>query len=174
MWQYSLKCPSCSNSLMSCGPYKAVYRVLDLHDWYYMGTECLECMFYRVAAWCRSVREQLELGHQLLFPALLRLSCNKKVLSQMNGPTLWSSALQLHSFLVEKRIGWLGACFTFRPAFSLIYQRLICLLLRSPLKCHFSQCLFQSQVGQCEHELPFDEQNVPVFFVAHPPHLTLC
>ncbi|MEQ2158805.1 hypothetical protein GOODEAATRI_016076, partial [Goodea atripinnis] len=26
----------------------------------------------RVAAWCRSVREQLELGHQLLFPALLR------------------------------------------------------------------------------------------------------
>ncbi|XP_016517227.1 uncharacterized protein LOC103153133 isoform X1 [Poecilia formosa] len=44
MWQYRLKCPSCSHNLTSCSLYKTVHRVLDLDGWYYMGTEYLECM----------------------------------------------------------------------------------------------------------------------------------
>ncbi|XP_047220672.1 uncharacterized protein LOC124869130 isoform X2 [Girardinichthys multiradiatus] len=105
MWQYSLKCPSCAHKLTSCGLYKTVRRVLDLDGWYYMGTEYLECRYCtkKVAAWSRSVREQLDFSHQMLFPAELayRLSCDKKVLSQMKGRTLGNSANRLHSFLVE-------------------------------------------------------------------------
>ncbi|XP_047220665.1 uncharacterized protein LOC124867966 isoform X2 [Girardinichthys multiradiatus] len=105
MWQYSLKCPSCAHKLTSCGLYKTVRRVLDLDGWYYMCTEYLECRYCtkKVAAWSRSVREQLDFSHQMLFPAELayRLSCDKKVLSQMKGRTLGNSANRLHSFLVE-------------------------------------------------------------------------
>ncbi|MEQ2190153.1 hypothetical protein GOODEAATRI_032810 [Goodea atripinnis] len=73
MWHYSLKCPSCAHKLTSCGLYKTVRRVLDLDGWYYMGMEYLKC----------------------------RMSCDKKVLSQMKGRTLGNSANRLHSFLVE-------------------------------------------------------------------------
>ncbi|MEQ2163478.1 hypothetical protein GOODEAATRI_030546, partial [Goodea atripinnis] len=83
MWQYSLKCPSCAHKLTSCGLYKTVRRVLDLDGWYYMGTEYLEC----------------------------RLSCDKKVLSQMKGRTLGNSANRLHSFLVENHTEeWMTRC----------------------------------------------------------------
>ncbi|MEQ2281716.1 hypothetical protein AMECASPLE_033318 [Ameca splendens] len=70
-----------------------------------MGTEYLECRYCtkKVAAWSRSVREQLDFSHQMRFPAELayRLSCDKKVLSQMKGRTLGNNANRLHSFLVE-------------------------------------------------------------------------
>ncbi|XP_047220673.1 uncharacterized protein LOC124869130 isoform X3 [Girardinichthys multiradiatus] len=115
MWQYSLKCPSCAHKLTSCGLYKTVRRVLDLDGWYYMGTEYLECRYCtkKVAAWSRSVREQLDFSHQMLFPAELayRLSCDKKVLSQMKGRTLGNSANRLHSFLVENHTEeWMTRC----------------------------------------------------------------
>ncbi|XP_047203981.1 uncharacterized protein LOC124857001 [Girardinichthys multiradiatus] len=115
IWQYSLKCPSCTHKLTSCGLYKTVRRVLDLDGWYYMGTEYLECRYCtkKVAAWSRSVREQLDYSHQLLFPAELayRLSCDKKVLSQMKGRTLGNSANRLHSFLVKNHTEeWMSRC----------------------------------------------------------------
>ncbi|XP_047220668.1 uncharacterized protein LOC124867966 isoform X5 [Girardinichthys multiradiatus] len=115
MWQYSLKCPSCAHKLTSCGLYKTVRRVLDLDGWYYMCTEYLECRYCtkKVAAWSRSVREQLDFSHQMLFPAELayRLSCDKKVLSQMKGRTLGNSANRLHSFLVENHTEeWMTRC----------------------------------------------------------------
>ncbi|XP_013875809.1 uncharacterized protein LOC106525951, partial [Austrofundulus limnaeus] len=67
----------------------------------------------KVAAWARSVREQLDLGHQLLFPAELayRLSCDRKVLGQMKGRTLGNSANRLRSFLVESHTEeWMSRC----------------------------------------------------------------
>ncbi|KAK5618768.1 hypothetical protein CRENBAI_012183 [Crenichthys baileyi] len=104
MWQYSFKCPSCAHKLTSCGLHKTVRRVLDLDGWYYMGREYLECRYCtkKLAAWSRSVREQLDFSHQILVPAELayRLSCGKKVVSQMKGRTLGNSANRLH-FLVE-------------------------------------------------------------------------
>ncbi|KAK5901397.1 hypothetical protein CgunFtcFv8_026274 [Champsocephalus gunnari] len=69
-----------------------------------MGTEYLECSSCtkKCASWSASV--QLDLDHQLLFPAVLtyRLSCDRKVLAQMKGRTLGSSASRLRSFLVEQ------------------------------------------------------------------------
>ncbi|MEQ2197439.1 hypothetical protein XENOCAPTIV_029492 [Xenoophorus captivus] len=49
----------------------------------------------------------------MLFPAELayRLSCDKKVLSQMKGRTLGNSANRLHSFLVENHTEeWMTRC----------------------------------------------------------------
>ncbi|MEQ2246420.1 hypothetical protein ILYODFUR_038301, partial [Ilyodon furcidens] len=67
----------------------------------------------KVAAWSRSVREQLDFSHQMLFPAELayRLACDKKVLSQMKGRTLGNSANRLRSFLVENHTEeWMTRC----------------------------------------------------------------
>ncbi|KAK5901422.1 hypothetical protein CgunFtcFv8_026296 [Champsocephalus gunnari] len=88
------------------GLYKTVRRVLDLDGWYYMRTEYLECSSCtkKCASWSESIRKQLDLDHQLLFPAVLtyRLSCDRKVLAQMKGRTLGSSASRLRSFPVEQ------------------------------------------------------------------------
>ncbi|XP_010766670.1 uncharacterized protein [Notothenia coriiceps] len=77
-----------------------------MDGWYYMGTEYLECSFSttKCASWSAGIRSQLDLDHQLLFPAVLtyRLSCDRKVLAQMKGRTLGNSASRLHSFLVEQ------------------------------------------------------------------------
>lgn len=36
--------PQCQGHLLSdCGLYKTVQRILDIDEWYYMATECLEC-----------------------------------------------------------------------------------------------------------------------------------
>ncbi|KAJ4941723.1 hypothetical protein JOQ06_011598 [Pogonophryne albipinna] len=106
MWTYHLKCPNCAHKLTGGGLYKTVRRVLDLDGWYYMGTEYLECSSCtkKCASWSESIRSQLDLDHQLLFPAVLtyRLSCDRKVLAQMKGRTLGNSASRLHSFLVEQ------------------------------------------------------------------------
>ncbi|KAK5931582.1 hypothetical protein CesoFtcFv8_000136 [Champsocephalus esox] len=105
-WKYHLKCPSCAHKLTGGGLYKTVRRVLDLDGWYYMGTEYLECSSCtrKCASWSASIRKQLDLDHQLLFPAVLtyRLSCDRKVLAQMKGRTLGNSASRLRSFLVEQ------------------------------------------------------------------------
>ncbi|KAK1904844.1 DNA ligase [Dissostichus eleginoides] len=106
MWKYHLKCPNCAHKLTGSGIYKTVRRVLDLDGWYYMGTEYLECRSCtkKCASWSESIRSQLDLDHQQLFPAVLtyRLSCDRRVLALMKGRTLGNSASRLHSFLVEQ------------------------------------------------------------------------
>ncbi|KAI4793352.1 hypothetical protein KUCAC02_032782 [Chaenocephalus aceratus] len=105
-WKYHLKCPNCAHKMTGGGLYKTVRRVLDMDGWYYMGTEYLECSSCtkKCASWSASIRKQLDLDHQMLFPAVLtyRLSCDRKVLAQMKGRTLGNSASRLRSFLVEQ------------------------------------------------------------------------
>ncbi|KAL3065077.1 hypothetical protein OYC64_015289 [Pagothenia borchgrevinki] len=88
------------------GLYKTVRRVLDTNGWYYMGTEYLECSSCtkKCVGWAANIRSQLDLDHQLLFPAVLtyRLSCDRSVLAQLKGRTLGNSASRLQSYLVEQ------------------------------------------------------------------------
>ncbi|XP_034090122.1 uncharacterized protein LOC117558207 [Gymnodraco acuticeps] len=80
----------------------------------------------KCASWSASIRSQLDLDHQLLFPAVLtyRLSCDRKALAQMKGRTLGNSASRLHSFLVEQHtaewmrrsIHYLNTCRKFEVA----------------------------------------------------------
>ncbi|MED6263441.1 hypothetical protein CHARACLAT_004625 [Characodon lateralis] len=106
-----------SASLSAEKPSAPAAQVVPLESWKSSlpRTEYLECRYCtkKVAAWSRSVREQLDFSHQLLFPAELayRLSCDKKVLSQMKGRTLGNSANRLHSFLVKNHTEeWMSRC----------------------------------------------------------------
>ncbi|KAF5907191.1 Epithelial-stromal interaction 1, partial [Clarias magur] len=106
MWEYKFECPVCSHRLTGCGLYKTVRKVLDRDGWYFMGTEYLECRYCRkkVAAWSQCILRQLGADHRPQFPAVLtyRMSCDKRLLAQMNGHTLGNSVSCLHSFLLEQ------------------------------------------------------------------------
>lgn len=78
LWHPALKCPQpeCvqqGNRLSGAGCYKTIRRVLDLDGWYYLATEYLECLkcHKKIAAWAKEVMAQLDMCHQLLFPAVL-------------------------------------------------------------------------------------------------------
>lgn len=76
MWGAKLACPdpNCNHDrLTGGGLYKTIRRVLNLRDWYFMGTECLECLkcHRKFSAWEEGIRKQLHISKQLLFPAVL-------------------------------------------------------------------------------------------------------
>ncbi|XP_061753808.1 uncharacterized protein LOC133551273 isoform X2 [Nerophis ophidion] len=106
LWGCKLECPKCKHKLTGCGLYKTLRKVLDLSDWYYMATEYLEChaCHRKYAAWASNIIGQLSTAKQAEFPAILtyRLSCDKKVIRQMQARTLGNSATRLRSYLVEE------------------------------------------------------------------------
>ncbi|XP_061745496.1 uncharacterized protein LOC133544310 isoform X1 [Nerophis ophidion] len=106
LWGCKLECPKCKHKLTGFGLYKTLRKVLDLSDWYYMATEYLEChaCHKKYAAWASNIIGQLSTAKQAEFPAILtyRLSCDKKVIRQMQARTLGNSATRLLSYLVEE------------------------------------------------------------------------
>ncbi|XP_034440815.1 uncharacterized protein LOC117761228 [Hippoglossus hippoglossus] len=104
MWAYRLTCPNCGNQLTGAGLYKTVRRVLDIDGWYFMGTEYLECgsCKRKYSAWAQDIIRQLDLAHQEKFPAVLTLSCDKRVVGLMKERTLGNSASRLRAILVEQ------------------------------------------------------------------------
>ncbi|XP_061628660.1 uncharacterized protein LOC133477666 isoform X2 [Phyllopteryx taeniolatus] len=73
MWGLKLACPHCRHRLTGGGLYRTVRRVLDLQDWYFMGTEYLECIGCRrkYSAWEEAIIQQMSMYQQLKFPAVL-------------------------------------------------------------------------------------------------------
>ncbi len=60
--------------VVSCGIYcKTVTRVLNLHGWYFLATEYLECQRCnkKLAMWSYDILDQLDLAHRIMFPAIL-------------------------------------------------------------------------------------------------------
>ncbi|XP_061878173.1 uncharacterized protein LOC133630604 [Entelurus aequoreus] len=104
LWGCKLECPNCKHKLTGCGLYKTLRTVLDLSDWYYMATEYLEChaCHKKYAAWASNIVGQLSTANQAEFPAILtyKLSCDKKVIWQMQARTQGNSATRLRSHLV--------------------------------------------------------------------------
>ncbi len=67
MWSYKLICSSPNSRwsgqrLTACWLYKTVRRVLNLHGWYFLATEYLEC---------QRCHKKLDLAHHRMFPAIL-------------------------------------------------------------------------------------------------------
>ncbi|XP_019747785.1 uncharacterized protein LOC109529068 [Hippocampus comes] len=108
MWGVKLACPSSKcrhNRLTGGGVYRTIRRVLDVRGWYFMGTECLECLKCnrKFSAWEESIRKQLHISKQLLFPAVLtyKLACDKAVISLLRTRSLGNSATLLRQVLTE-------------------------------------------------------------------------
>ena len=76
MWKARLVCPSpeCNNrQLMSVGLYQRVRQVLDVDNYYYLGTEYLQygrCS-KKVIGWSEAILQQLDVGQRYMFPAIL-------------------------------------------------------------------------------------------------------
>ncbi|XP_077058226.1 uncharacterized protein LOC143720384 [Siphateles boraxobius] len=111
MWSYKLICssPDCRRSgrrLTSCGLYKTVRRVLNLHGWYFLATEYLECQrcHKKLAAWSYDVLDQLDPAHRRMFPAILtyRFSCDMHVAKLMRERSLGNSVSMLYHKLCEQ------------------------------------------------------------------------
>ncbi|XP_051954038.1 uncharacterized protein LOC127623665 [Xyrauchen texanus] len=111
MWSYKLICslPNCRQSgqqLTSCGLYKTVRRVLNLHSWYLLATEYLECQrcHKKQAAWSYDILGQLDPAHRRMFPAILtyRFSCDMHVAKLMRERSLCNSASMLYHKLCEQ------------------------------------------------------------------------
>ncbi|XP_051915356.1 uncharacterized protein LOC127596645 [Hippocampus zosterae] len=118
MWGVKLACPDskCGHDrLTGGGLYRTVRRVLDLRGWYFMGTESLECLKCnkKISAWDKSIRKQLHISKQLLFPAIMtyQLACDKAVISLMRARSLGNSATQLRRVLTEIHSEeWMARC----------------------------------------------------------------
>ncbi|XP_019729959.1 uncharacterized protein LOC109518521 [Hippocampus comes] len=116
MWGVKLACPDCNHDrLTGGGLYKTVRRVLNVRGWYFMGTECLECLkcHRKYSAWEENIRKQLHISKQLMFPAVLtyKLACDKAVISLMRTRSLGNSATQLRQVLMEIHSEeWLARC----------------------------------------------------------------
>ncbi|XP_051953220.1 uncharacterized protein LOC127623061 [Xyrauchen texanus] len=111
MWSYKLICslPNCRRSgqrLTSCGLYKTVRRVLNIHGWYFLATEYLECQrcHKKQAAWSYDILDQLDPAHRRMFPAILtyRFSCDMHVAKLMRERSLGNSASMLYHKLCEQ------------------------------------------------------------------------
>ncbi|CAM4668159.1 unnamed protein product [Leuciscus chuanchicus] len=111
MWSYKLICssPDCRLSgqrLTSCGLYKTVRRVLNLHGWYFLATEYLECQrcHKKLAAWSYDILDQLDPAHRRMFPAILtyRFSCDMHVAKLMSERSLGNSVSMLYHKLCEQ------------------------------------------------------------------------
>ncbi|XP_051928348.1 uncharacterized protein LOC127604952 [Hippocampus zosterae] len=120
MWGVKLACPGsgCGHDRLTGGGgvlYRTVRRVLDLRGWYFMGTESLECLKCnrKFSAWEESIRKQLHISKQLLFPAILtyQLACDKAVISLMRTRSLGNSATLLRRVLMEIHSEeWMARC----------------------------------------------------------------
>lgn len=95
MWSYRLNCsvPNCKSSgfqLISCGLYKTVWWVLNLHGWYFLATEYLECQH------CHK-----KLASK--FPAILtyRHCCDLQVAMLMWDRSICNSSSMLYHKLYE-------------------------------------------------------------------------
>ncbi|CAB1441186.1 unnamed protein product [Pleuronectes platessa] len=106
IWAYKLSCPSCKRQLTGAGLYRTVRRVLDIDNFYFMGTEHLACRACKkkYAAWAQEILSQLDLAHQARFPAVLtkKLSCDKRVVGMMQPRTMGNSPSRLRAALVEQ------------------------------------------------------------------------
>ena len=76
LFKVRLHCPdpACNkHKLTACGFYKTVRRVLDIDGYFYMGCEYLECTgcTKKLPAWSYVLLQQLDVGHRVLFPAIL-------------------------------------------------------------------------------------------------------
>ncbi|XP_016328244.1 uncharacterized protein LOC107677738 [Sinocyclocheilus anshuiensis] len=131
MWSYKLICssPHCRRSgqrLTACGLYKTVRRVLNLHGWYFLATEYLECQrcHKKLAAWSYDILDQLDPAHRRMFPAILtyRVSCDMIVAKLMKERFLGNSATMLYHKLceqhsedwMERTLQYLSACDRFQ------------------------------------------------------------
>ncbi|XP_016104299.1 uncharacterized protein [Sinocyclocheilus grahami] len=131
MWSYKLICssPHCRRSgqrLTACGLYKTVRRVLNLHGWYFLATEYLECQrcHKKLAAWSYDILDQLDPAHRRMFPAILtyRFSCDMHVAKLMRERSLGNSATMLYHKLceqhsedwMERTLQYLSACERFQ------------------------------------------------------------
>ncbi|XP_067280900.1 uncharacterized protein [Pseudorasbora parva] len=110
MWSFKLICssPNCRQSgqrFTSSGLYKTVRRVLNLHGWYFLATEYLECQrcHKKLAAWSFDILDQLDPAHRRMFPAILtyRFSCDMNVAMLMRERSLGNSATMLYHNLCE-------------------------------------------------------------------------
>nr|XP_055024627.1 uncharacterized protein LOC129414594 [Misgurnus anguillicaudatus] len=86
MWSYKLICisPHCRRSgqrLTACGLYKTLRRVLNLHGWYFLAMEYLECQrcHKKLSAWSYDILDQLDPAHRRMFPAILTYRWPKKL-----------------------------------------------------------------------------------------------
>ncbi|XP_061843796.1 uncharacterized protein [Nerophis lumbriciformis] len=104
LWGCKLECPKRMHNLTGCGLYKTLRKVLDLSNWYYMATEYLEChaCHKKYVTWASNIVGQLSTAKQAEFPAILtyKLSCDKKVIWQMQARTQGDSTTRLRSHLV--------------------------------------------------------------------------
>ena len=76
LWQIRLTCPKSGcdgHHLTSAGLYRRVKQVLDINDFYIVGTEYLECLKCKskYAGWSSVILNQLDIGHRLQFPIIL-------------------------------------------------------------------------------------------------------
>ena len=76
MWGVKFKCiiKSCKETMLqACGLYKTVRQILDIDSYFYMATEYLYCKKCnkKYAAWNYVLIEQLSVGYQREFPAVL-------------------------------------------------------------------------------------------------------
>jgi len=102
-----LVCPEqgCTNELTSAGLYHRTRSILGLESYYNLAAEYLECSRCKkkYISWDERIIKQLDLAHQLHFPAVLtyQYGCDKQVVRMMRLRSLGNSATQLQKRLVE-------------------------------------------------------------------------
>ena len=101
-----IECPNCPKKrLSSRGIYNKMRQVLDQKDYYWLGTEMLECSHCRktfVATDSRIV-SNLPFYYQVQFPAVLtsKYACDKSLINLMKSRTLGNSSHALMNSLQE-------------------------------------------------------------------------
>lgn len=98
-WDLELKCPTCKDAKLSSKCiYKTLRVVFDMSNWYYMGTEYLQCSNqscnYTTQSWTEEILSQLAPHYRAEFPALLSLhyGLSMNVVELMRSQTYGNSA----------------------------------------------------------------------------------
>ncbi|KAK3095078.1 hypothetical protein FSP39_010032 [Pinctada imbricata] len=109
LWQVVITCPNqeChGRELTNAGIYQRVRPVVDVSSLYYMAAEYLECggCSRKYISWNIQVVQQLDVGHQMQFPAVLtyRYACDKDVVRLLRERGLGNSSTQIRKKLVEE------------------------------------------------------------------------
>ncbi|XP_066915572.1 uncharacterized protein [Clytia hemisphaerica] len=125
--KYQFRCPNCPNEeLRPSGIYKRLRIVLDIKDWYYLGTEKVSCRKCgkNFIGWDNRLLDQLSIHIRSQFPALLTLKygCDISLISFLKSRTLGNSPnaflntlKEIHSETwIKQNIAYLADCLLHR------------------------------------------------------------
>ena len=105
MWNVDFQCPTCTRSLRSKGLYNRVRLVLDVVEYYYLGSEYMDCNTCKgtYIAWDSRMLSQLTDEIRGLFPVILtyKYATDQSVVGLLRSRTLGNSPSALQNNIQE-------------------------------------------------------------------------